>query len=145
MPVKGMGVQVPPRTLIFSQVVQVSTSLASPRGMTVRRPDWWFYPEQCENGHEWGPGRVLVSWERCHCAGGRSAHPEDHSWGHTTVECGEPGVPVEVVVTAARARDPFTSRSRPPVRAALPALTGFGGRRIMPGTGHTVVARGVGV
>jgi hypothetical protein len=59
--------------------------------MTVRRPGWWFYPEQCANGHEWGPGRVLVSWQRCHCAGGRAAHPEDHSWGHLTVECGEPG------------------------------------------------------
>ena len=59
--------------------------------MSLRRPDWWYYPEQCQNGHEWGPGRVLVSWERCNCAGAQTAHPEDHSWGHTTVECGEPG------------------------------------------------------
>ena len=54
-------------------------------------PARWYYPEQCENGHEWGPGRVLVSWKRCNCAGAQTAHPEDHSWGHTTVECGEPG------------------------------------------------------
>jgi len=30
--------------------------------MGVQRPAWWFYPERCENGHEWAPGRVLVSF-----------------------------------------------------------------------------------
>jgi hypothetical protein len=31
--------------------------------MGVRRPAWLFYPLECEHGHEWGPGRVLVSWQ----------------------------------------------------------------------------------
>jgi len=47
----------------------------------VRRPAWWSYPEQCANGHELGPGRVLVSWERCHCAPARAAYPDQHAWG----------------------------------------------------------------
>lgn len=33
----------------------------------MRRPAWWFWPVRCENGHEWGPHRVLVSFTRCHC------------------------------------------------------------------------------
>ena len=57
----------------------------------MQQPDWWLYPERCENGHEWGPGRVLVSWERCHCAGARAAHPERYAWGNRTVACREPG------------------------------------------------------
>jgi hypothetical protein len=57
----------------------------------VRRPDWWCYPERCANGHEWGPGRVLVSWERCHCTPARAAHPDQHAWGHLAVECGVTG------------------------------------------------------
>jgi len=28
--------------------------------VSVRRPDWWYYPERWQNGHEWAPGRVLV-------------------------------------------------------------------------------------
>jgi hypothetical protein len=59
--------------------------------MAVRRPEWWFYPEQCEHGHEWGPGRMLVSWARCYCAPARSAHPDEAAWGHLTVTCQEPG------------------------------------------------------
>ncbi len=57
----------------------------------VRRPDWWYYPLECEHGHEWGPGRVLVSWQRCHCAPARAAHPDRHAWGHLTVTCRAPG------------------------------------------------------
>ena len=34
---------------------------------------------------------MLVSWERCHCAGARAAHPERYAWGHRTVACREPG------------------------------------------------------
>jgi hypothetical protein len=59
--------------------------------MGVRRPAWWFYPERCESGHEWGPGRVLVSWMRCHCAPARAAHPQRAAWGHLKVACTEPG------------------------------------------------------
>lgn len=57
----------------------------------MRRPAWWFYPERCANGHEWGPGLVLVSWQRCHCAPARAAHPERAAWGHLTVACRVPG------------------------------------------------------
>jgi len=59
--------------------------------MGVRRPGWWCYPERCESGHEWGPGLVLVSWERCHCAPARSAYSERAAWGHLTVACRVPG------------------------------------------------------
>jgi hypothetical protein len=59
--------------------------------MGVRRPDWWFYPEQCENGHEWGPHRVLVGWQRCHCAGARAEYEDVAVQGHLTVECRVPG------------------------------------------------------
>jgi hypothetical protein len=57
----------------------------------VRRPAWWYYPEQCANGHEWASGRVLVSWERCHCAPARAAHPDRAASGHLTVACRAPG------------------------------------------------------
>jgi hypothetical protein len=59
--------------------------------MSVRRPDWWCYPQRCENGHEWGPGRVLVSWERCWCPGAQTLHPDRAIWGHFTVACRAPG------------------------------------------------------
>jgi len=49
--------------------------------MGVVRPDWWCYPEHCQNGHEWGPGLIIVSWSLCDCApavatsgGGASGH-----------------------------------------------------------------------
>lgn len=32
-------------------------------------PDWWRYPCCCQQGHVWGPGRVIVRWRRCWCAG----------------------------------------------------------------------------
>src|SRR5262249_50898241 len=35
--------------------------------MGVVRPDWWCYPERCYNGHEWGPGLIVVSWSLCDC------------------------------------------------------------------------------
>ena len=58
--------------------------------MALRRPDWSCYPKQCTDGHEWGPGLILVSWERCHHAPARAAHP-DPAWGHLTVACRVPG------------------------------------------------------
>jgi hypothetical protein len=60
-------------------------------GMTVRRPDWWPHPERCANGHEWGPGRVLVVWQRCLCPGAQTLHEDRAIWGHFTVTCREPG------------------------------------------------------
>ena len=49
------------------------------------------YPERCEHGHEWGPGLILVSWQRCHCAPARAAHPDSAAWGHLTVLFRVPG------------------------------------------------------
>jgi len=59
--------------------------------MGVRRPDWWPYPERCENGHEWRHGRVLVSWQRCWSPGAQTLHPDRAIWGHFAVACREPG------------------------------------------------------
>jgi len=56
-----------------------------------KRPAWWSYPEQCEHGHEWGPGTVIVSFERCDCGPVLAAYPERGSRGHLTVACREPG------------------------------------------------------
>ena len=58
--------------------------------MGVRRPDWWDYPAQCEQGHPWEPGQVLVGWLNCTCppvvaAGGPA--------GHTVVYCRAEGCP----------------------------------------------------
>jgi len=79
-------------------------------------------PERCGNGHEWGPGLVLVSWQQCHCAGAQMLHPDRAIWGHFTVACREPGVPVGVVRPAARARPggvkgPGTSPTLPSQRS----------------------------
>jgi len=41
--------------------------------MGVRRPAWWCYPERCQNGHEWGPGLITVSWVLCDCPAARAA------------------------------------------------------------------------
>jgi len=57
----------------------------------VQRPEWWRYPERCANGHEWGPGRVLVSWQRCRCAGAQTLHEDQAIWGHVTIACPAPG------------------------------------------------------
>ena len=32
--------------------------------MCLRRPAWWFYPERCENGHEWGPGPYCALYSK---------------------------------------------------------------------------------
>jgi hypothetical protein len=61
----------------------------SNRLMDVRRPDWWTYPDQCQHGHQWGPGRVIVSWMPCQCAPARAARARGS--GHRTIACREPG------------------------------------------------------
>jgi hypothetical protein len=50
----------------------------------VRLPDWWRYPRQCANGHEWGRGKVLVRWRLCLCTGKSGAE-------HQIVACTVPG------------------------------------------------------
>jgi hypothetical protein len=46
----------------------------SNRVVGVCRPAWWCYPERCENGHEWGPGLIIVSWTMCDCPPVQAAH-----------------------------------------------------------------------
>jgi hypothetical protein len=41
--------------------------MCSNRVVDVRRPGWWCYPLECANGHQWGPGRITVSWMMCDC------------------------------------------------------------------------------
>jgi hypothetical protein len=50
----------------------------------VQRPGWWSYPLKWSHEHRWGPGRVIVSWTPCLCAGGD---------GHLRVHCAEPECP----------------------------------------------------
>jgi hypothetical protein len=57
--------------------------------MDVRLPWWWDYATECENGHPWGPGRVIVSWMPCHCDPARAAQPRGS--GHRVIACRTPG------------------------------------------------------
>ena len=59
--------------------------------MGARRPDWWCYPEQCANGHEWAPGLITVSFARCDCAPVQAAFPDRRARGHLAVACRVPG------------------------------------------------------
>jgi len=70
--------------------------------MGVRRPAWWFYPERCANGHEWGPGLVLVSWKRCHCAPAPRGAPGAARLGPSDRRVPGARLPVGVVPAAAR-------------------------------------------
>jgi hypothetical protein len=54
--------------------------------MGVRRPDWWCYPERCQNGHEWGPGLITVSWVLCDCPAAQAASGGGAA-GHMAVFC----------------------------------------------------------
>ena len=57
--------------------------------MGVNRPGWWseHYPEHCEHGHDWGPGRVIVAWRSCRCDPAVAAAGGRGSVGHVTVSC----------------------------------------------------------
>jgi len=57
--------------------------------MGVRRPDWWRYPERCQNGHEWGPGLITVSWVLCDCPPAMAARERVGGGpaGHMAVFC----------------------------------------------------------
>ena len=107
--------------------------------MGVRRPAWWYYPKRWEHGHEWGPGRVLVSWVRCHCPAARAAHPDDAAWGYLEVACGEPGcrwvwcdpantsattvgVPMAPILRVPASPGHFSSRCLAMIAATLSAL-----------------------
>jgi len=55
--------------------------------MDVGLPDWWDYPAQCEHGHPWGPGRVIVSWMHCRCPEAVEAVAGRGPAGHQVVSC----------------------------------------------------------
>ncbi|HEY2307844.1 MAG TPA: hypothetical protein VGI05_18390 [Streptosporangiaceae bacterium] len=55
----------------------------------MQRPAWWKFPEACAYGHEWGPGRVIVSWMLCDCPPALAS--SSRSFGHLVVSCQEPG------------------------------------------------------
>jgi hypothetical protein len=55
--------------------------------MTVVRPASWCYPQRCANGHEWGPGLIIVSWTPCDCSPAVAAHGEYSGAGHLTIYC----------------------------------------------------------
>ncbi len=57
-------------------------------------PDWWTYPTRCGNGHDWGPGRVIVSWMPCLCDPAREAQQKGS--GHRVIVCRTPGCGFEV-------------------------------------------------
>jgi hypothetical protein len=61
----------------------------SNRVVGVCRPAWWCYPERCQNGHEWGPGRIILSWMPCDCPPAAAAR--EHGPGHLVVHCQAPG------------------------------------------------------
>ena len=60
--------------------------------MGVRRPAWWsqYYPERCQNGHEWGPGKIIVSWMLCDCPPALAAQTAGPA-GHLAVYCAVKG------------------------------------------------------
>jgi len=47
------------------------------------RPAWWPYPDHCQAGHPWGPGRVIVGWSPCDCPGALTLPGR----GHLVVRC----------------------------------------------------------
>ena len=47
------GRRCPARRLGRAAPLPASSYTCSNRVMGVRRPDWWCYPERCQNGHEW--------------------------------------------------------------------------------------------
>jgi hypothetical protein len=63
----------------------------SNRRMGMRRPVWWNYPEQCQYGHEWGPGLITVNWSPCTCAPAVAARGQVPGAGHLVVGCDTPG------------------------------------------------------
>lgn len=57
--------------------------------MGVHRPDWWYYPERCQNEREWGPGLITVSWVLCDCPPAMAARERAGGGpaGHMAVFC----------------------------------------------------------
>jgi hypothetical protein len=47
----------------------------------------WYYPERCQNGHEWGPGLITVAWVMCDCGPAEAARMPGAPSGHMAVFC----------------------------------------------------------
>ena len=47
----------------------------------------WSYPERCQNGHEWGPDGIIVSWVMCDCGPAEAARTPAAPSGHMAVFC----------------------------------------------------------
>jgi hypothetical protein len=52
-------------------------------------PDYWTDAEHCGNGQPWGPGKVLITWQRRQCDLARKARPR--SSGHRIIAYRAPG------------------------------------------------------
>jgi hypothetical protein len=53
--------------------IEAQPLTSSNQPIDVLRPDWWTYPDECQQGHPRGPGRVIVSWMPCACEPAREA------------------------------------------------------------------------
>jgi len=67
------------------QALPQRSSMCLNTGM--ERPSWWCYPVKCSRGHEWGPGKVIVSWKPCDCQSAK----DSGKLGHLMVSCQELG------------------------------------------------------
>jgi len=47
----------------------------------------WSYPERCQNGHEWGPDGIIVSWVMCDCGPAEAARTLGAPSGHLAMAC----------------------------------------------------------
>ena len=88
--------------------------------MGVQRPSWWCYPLECANGHEWGPGRIILSWMPCDCPPARAAR--EHGPGHMVVYCDAAPGCRSVVPAAARPGRVIHGPLRPPILDGLAAF-----------------------
>lgn len=52
-----------------------------------RLPDWWPWPAECQAGHPWGPGKVIVAWRPSDCPAALAKPGK----GHQVVRCGTAG------------------------------------------------------
>ena len=73
--------------------------------MGVERPDWWsrYYPERCSNGHDWAPGKIIVSWMLCDCPPAQAAQAARPSRARGRAVRNTP-LPISLVQAAARAQ-----------------------------------------
>ena len=99
-------------------------------------PGWWNYPKHCHHGHPSGPGRVIVSYMPCDCAGARQAGKLGHL---LTVNCREPGC---TSCWRKPRHDPATAT--PALRVGRDGLPGSGGAVVVGGQEPPAVPAGEG-